>query len=193
MALNWWVSLKDKRWFCLSTILFVLSIRDNWHQAWRYAFTSLKTSKQRACSPPLVAFTLVLESFCVWLMASFRCNEPLWQILHFPFCCTIDHWISGKVWAACNSIIKNTSLRIQKRTMSDESWWLGWSRPEGEEGLVLPPHSSPPPATFEATITSPWSQHRTTKSRHWVLLGEHNVRVCYIFFQVLMFRNSLFA
>ena len=39
------ISLKDKRWFSLSMILFVLSIRDNWHQAWRYAFTSLKQTE----------------------------------------------------------------------------------------------------------------------------------------------------
>ena len=106
---------------------------------------------------------------------------------HFnKFCisplCTIDHWVSGKVSAACNNIIKNTSLRIQMRTMSDESWWLGCSWPEGKEGLVLPPHSPPPPTTFEATMASPWSQHRPTKSRHWVLLGEYNVRVCFTFF-----------
>ena len=111
---------------------------------------------------------------------------------HFnKFCisplCTIDHWVSGKVSAACNNIIKNTSLRIQMRTMSDESWWLGCSWPEGKEGLVLPPHSPPPPTTFEATMASPWSQHRPTKSRHGVLLGEHNIRVCFHFFQFWCF------
>ena len=109
------ISLKYKRWFSLSTILFVLSIRDNWHQAWRYAFTSLKTSEQRACSPPLVAFTLVLKS----LMASFRWNEPLWQVLHFPLL-HHDHWISGKVSAACNC---RSVIKTQQSLKKDYVWW----------------------------------------------------------------------
>ena len=139
------ISLKDKRWFSLSTILFVLSIRDNWHQAWRYAFTSLKQTESFQPSFGCFHFSLkVLDGFfpLEW--------TTLTSFAFPPFAPrSLDQWKSfGSLQLQeCN---KNTAESKKGLCLMRFGDWVAADQ-KGKRGLFflltllpLPPPSRPP-------------------------------------------------